>query len=387
MRTTPTAALEVLLGLPSLSTWIVKEAMAAYLRIRDAGSWKAKGRAEGHAAIALRAESGVPLSAMKVTEAEDRLRLKRSYSTTFPTREQWKQEGNMFPPGSLVCYTDGSRMRDEYLGAGIYLENSGAQQSYSLGSYATVFQAEVFAILMTAHREDVRNCAEERIFICSDSQAALRAVSFPRTRSILVQECGDALESLAGQREVELVWVPGHMGVPGNERADQLARLGSGQPCQGPEPILGITRGSIRAILSKWAYQRLGMSWRMNTGCRQAHDFLDGPDKSRTVWLLNLGRRNLNQMVGILTGHCRLRGHLYLIGIEESPLCSKCGEGEDTPTHFLGQCVAFGRLRHKVVGTGELQREEITGLPWTKILTFVRTSGRFEEANRRTVNR
>ncbi|KAJ8912793.1 hypothetical protein NQ315_002550 [Exocentrus adspersus] len=337
------------LGLPSLSTWIVKEAMAAYLRIRDAGSWKAKGRAEGHAAIALRAESEVPLSAMKVTEAEDRLRLKRSYSTTFPTREQWKQEGNMFPPGSLVCYTDGSRMRDEYSGAGIYLENSGAQQSYSLGSYATVFQAEVFAILMTAHREDVRNCAEERIFICSDSQAALRAVSSPRTRSILVQECGDALESLAGQREVELVWVPGHMGIPGNERADQLARLGSGQPCQGPEPILGITRGSIRAVLSKW--------------------------------------RNLNQMVGILTGHCRLRRHLYLIGIEESPLCLKCGEGEDTPTYFLGQCVAFGRLRHKVFGTGELQREKITGLPWTKILTFVRASGRFEKANRRTVDR
>ncbi|KAJ8923908.1 hypothetical protein NQ315_006684 [Exocentrus adspersus] len=119
--------------------------MAAFLRIRDAGSWRARERKEGHAAIALRAEREVPISAMR---------------------------------------------------------------------------AEVFAILMVAQREDVKNCTDERIFICSDSQAALRAISSPRTRSMLVQKCGDALESLARQKEVGLVWVPGHMGIPGNKRAE-----------------------------------------------------------------------------------------------------------------------------------------------------------------------
>ncbi|KAJ8912648.1 hypothetical protein NQ315_012724 [Exocentrus adspersus] len=64
-----------------------------------------------------------------------------------------------------------------------------------------------------------------------------------RTRSILVQEYEDALESLARQKEVELVWIPRHMGIPANERTDQLARIGSEEPCQGPEPTLGISRG------------------------------------------------------------------------------------------------------------------------------------------------
>ncbi|KAJ8918345.1 hypothetical protein NQ315_008038 [Exocentrus adspersus] len=231
------------------------------------------------------------------------------------------------PPDHWVCYTDGSRMRNEYSGAGIYLENSGVQQSYSLGSYATVFQAQVFAILMVAQRKDIKNCTEERIFICPDSQAALRGISSPRTRSMLVQECGDALVSLARQKEVGLVWVPGHMGIPGNKRADQLTRLGSGGPPQGPEPILGISRGN-------------------------------GPDMSKTVWLLNPSRKALNQMVGIQTGHCRLRRHLHLMGIEERPLCPECGEGEDTPIHLLGHCIASGRLRHKVFGTGELHGED-----------------------------
>ncbi|KAJ8914772.1 hypothetical protein NQ315_013275 [Exocentrus adspersus] len=206
---------------------------------------------------------------------------------------------------------------------------------------------------MVAQREDFKNCIEENIFICSDSQAAFRAISSPRTRSMLVQEDGDALDSLARQKEVGLVWIPGHMGVPGNERADQLARLGSEESLQGPEPILGISRGSINGALSRWTYRRLGMSWRMNAVCRQAHNFLDGPDRSKTAWLLNLCRRALNQMVGILTGHCRFRRTLHLMGIiEESPFCPECGEGENTSVHLLGHCIAFGRLRHKIFGTG-----------------------------------
>ncbi|KAJ8919289.1 hypothetical protein NQ315_003873 [Exocentrus adspersus] len=54
------------------------------------------------------------------------------------------------------------------------------------------------------------------ITLFTSSQTALRAISSQRTRSMLVQECGDALESLARQKEVRLVWVPGHMAIPGN---------------------------------------------------------------------------------------------------------------------------------------------------------------------------
>ncbi|KAJ8912537.1 hypothetical protein NQ315_006607 [Exocentrus adspersus] len=86
---------------------------------------------------------------------------------------------------------------DEHSGAGRHLENGGAQQSYSLGSYTiTVFQAEVFTILMVAHREDVKSCRGE-ILICSDSQADLRAIR---------------------QKEVELVCVQGHMEIPENSK-------------------------------------------------------------------------------------------------------------------------------------------------------------------------
>ena len=43
---------------------------------------------------------------------------------------------------------------------------------------------------------------------------------------------------LAGKRPVCLTWVPGHTGIPGNERADQPARQASFEAFVGPEPAL-----------------------------------------------------------------------------------------------------------------------------------------------------
>jgi ribonuclease HI len=64
----------------------------------------------------------------------------------------------------------------------------------------------------------------KRILIFSDSQAALKAINNPKVTSRLVVECMDALSELAERNEVTLMWVPGHSGILGNEKADELAR-------------------------------------------------------------------------------------------------------------------------------------------------------------------
>jgi len=56
-------------------------------------------------------------------------------------------------------------------------------------------------------------------------------------------------------------------------------------------------------------------------------------------------------VTGLLTGHNTLRRHLYLLGLLDSPLCMKCGVGEETSVHILCECEALASLRHAYLGS------------------------------------
>jgi len=81
----------------------------------------------------------------------------------------------------------------------------------------------------------------QNINICSDSRAAIPALSAEKVSSRLVVECKTILETLSLKNNIRLIWVPGHYDVPGNEEADRLARFGAQVTPIGPEPFVGIS--------------------------------------------------------------------------------------------------------------------------------------------------
>ncbi|KAJ8938743.1 hypothetical protein NQ318_016038 [Aromia moschata] len=101
-------------------------------------------------------------------------------------------------------------------------------------------RAEIYAILACG-MEILKTAPKRRtIQICTDSQAALMIIESSKVKSRLVLDCKKILNDLASCNRVILTWVPGHSGVPGNEEADRLARVGSiGYPI-GPEPVLWV---------------------------------------------------------------------------------------------------------------------------------------------------
>jgi len=79
--------------------------------------------------------------------------------------------------------------------------------------------------------------------------------------------------------------------------------------------------------------------------------------------------------IGLLTGHDTLRRHLYLLGLQDSPLCRKCGVKEDTSAHVLCECEALASVRHAHLGSFFLEPEDIQSISLGAIWSFSNASG------------
>jgi hypothetical protein len=114
------------------------------------------------------------------------------------------------------------------------------------------------------------------------------------------------------------------MGTDGNEIADQLARQGSSHPFTGPEPALGISAKVAMGVIRDWMSMKYNEHWQSIRGQRQVKGFLKKPSATKAGELLNLSRNQLRIMIGLLTGHCFLKGHLFKLGLVNSPKCNRC---------------------------------------------------------------
>jgi Ribonuclease HI len=148
---------------------------------------------------------------------------------------------------------------------------------FSLGAFATVFQAEVFAI-MTAIRDSIaRGYNGRTITKFTDSQAALNALESVTVKSKLVLECLECLSELATHNSVQLVWLPGHEGILSNERADKLAKKGADTPFTVPEPVLGLPYSVVKCAIGDWMERKHIECWKSGKDCKHSKALTEGP--------------------------------------------------------------------------------------------------------------
>ena len=168
MRTTPTNAVEALICLPPLELVVQSEAQSAAHRLWSLGSWCYLHPNWGHNSILMQLQQSDTIFNMGVDVMRPAFNFEPKYRVTMLTREDWTRGTGTSVVKGLIWFTDGSRM--EGTRGEVYGQSVGKRLSFSLGRYATVFQAEIYAILARAHQIQFQGRPEKHVSICSDRQ-------------------------------------------------------------------------------------------------------------------------------------------------------------------------------------------------------------------------
>ena len=339
-RSSPSRGLEIITDTFPLHLYLQKEAVCAYVRLRNVLTLRWTGldrrnpRVRSHLLLLQHAvrDHGIFhfIQDMDVCNLPRPECIFTISSFTARHRDAYKGFGNV----TCRIYTDGSKQNGR-VGASfiVYIQ---AERIFSRGfrlpDHSTVFQAELYAIREAARYVCSRNIAWPLCFFV-DSQAALLALQKEQILSRLVSETIAALNGI--QTPVHLVWVPAHTGVFGNEEADVLAKEAT---FLNTVVELAISKVAIKTMVLDSLRNVWNELWNAYPAARMTKYFFPRNDALKARHAMTLSRLQLGRFIRIITGHNKLRYFHSKMDSTVSPLCRFCHGEVETFHHFVFEC-------------------------------------------------
>jgi hypothetical protein len=154
-----------------------------------------------------------------------------------------------------------------------------------------------------------------QVVFLSDALSVLEALAGDKHPRLM-----EKLQEIAKTRRVVLQWVPAYCGIPGNEAADQVAKLGAREERPDNSVSFAEMKTLVKAVMR--------------------------PQTTRDAYHL-LERWQQVVIMRLRTGHCRLNAHMFKkLKLAPLPTCS-CGLEDQTPDHILQNCPLLKALRDK----------------------------------------
>ena len=180
---------------------------------------------------------------------------------------------------SLFCvsryiYTDGSKSNDA-VGCAFYsTEGTG---SLRLQDHASIFSAESVALQMAISWAE--RSGHGRFLVMSDSLSCLLALDRFYNTDPRIAVLSDGVHQLLSKGKlISFLWVPSHVGIPGNEEADLLAK----QSLQLIDRTGGIPHTDMKGVIGRCIREECQRTWSLlpNNKLKEVNPLLGPRPKS-----------------------------------------------------------------------------------------------------------
>ncbi|KAJ3486122.1 hypothetical protein NLI96_g4454 [Meripilus lineatus] len=317
-----------------------------------------------------------------------------------PDKEQAKEEEEELDERvQTIIYTDGSA-QDGGVGAAAYMRRGRRGRERRMRAYMgtveqhTVYEAELTGIILAlwmARGEII----EGKLTICLDNQAAIRALrnTKPHPSHYLVDRIHEAIKQLRRddpELEITFQWVPGHVGIEGNEKSDEEAKKAAAQnssPIEELPPLLrkvlpysaSARKQKVAEELKKEAKETWEQSPRYARTSRIDPSL---PSKQYLKAMNALTKTQASIITQLRVNHIPLNEYLKRVGKHPNGICELCGKEQETAIHLLLMCPTLRHIRTMVFREIPPRERNLKTLLTTpakmkQVIKFIRQSRRF----------
>ena len=349
-RSTPSRGLEIMTDTFPLHLYLRKEAVCSYIRLKNVLTlrWTGLDRRNPHLLshlLALQRET-ITLGVNNAMHNVDTCDMGRPdvhfviCNNTFRNRDAYIP----FLDSSCCIFTDGSK-HDGRVGSAYVIMFSNdvvKTDQFRLPDSCSVYQAELYAIHQAALFASLHDFDMDITFL-SDSQAALQALQSDRITSRVVLDTIRALDNLNG--DINLVWVPAHAGIFGNEKADELAKAAANDIYVHEMPL---PKTAVKGIVLTALREIWNDEWNTYPDARMTKYFFPRQCALKSKKICKLSRLQLGRFVRIITGHNNLRYYQSKLDINVSAYCRFCLQQPETFHHFVFECPSLHFSRQRI---------------------------------------
>ena len=148
----------------------------------------------------------------------DLTKLSKTKTHPITFQENFLNIQNNFPDHHHI-YTDGSKQGME-VGCAAVFQNQ--ELLKHLPNESSIYSAEVIAINLAM--DIIANHKSSKFIIYSDSKSVLQALQSKNSSTPLITRLLNKMNTLSKNNSIILTWIPSHIGIQGNDRADRAAK-------------------------------------------------------------------------------------------------------------------------------------------------------------------